>query len=189
MTTNSETTEQYLNFCMDQIFDICPSFCVTWLRTWKGLKFRRSRPQSHTGLIFYINFFIICFCFCLCRTKLTLQSVFDHMLLKPSLIWSVCGINSSSEECQSWISMINYVAASFSAPPLPGAVGSQKKFQRPLMPCSYTKLSLVSWDFCRLTVEKLMPWKCSIYHRNDHWHYHWCRTVCVAVDCRKSLSS
>ena len=35
MTTDSETTEQS-NFCTEQIFDICPSFCVTWLRTWKG---------------------------------------------------------------------------------------------------------------------------------------------------------
>jgi len=58
----------------------------------------------------------------------------------------VCG-NSSAEECQSWINTLNYVAASLSAPPLPGAVGSQRKFQRPLMPCSYTKLSLVSGIF------------------------------------------
>jgi len=31
VTTDSETMEQYLNFefCTDQIFDICPSFCVT----------------------------------------------------------------------------------------------------------------------------------------------------------------
>ena len=28
MTTDSETTEQYRNFCTEQIFDICPSFCV-----------------------------------------------------------------------------------------------------------------------------------------------------------------
>ena len=39
--------------------------------------------------------------------------------------------------------MINYVAACMSAPPLPEAVGSQKKFQRPLMPASYTKLNMV----------------------------------------------
>ena len=52
-------------------------------------------------------------------------------------------VNSSNEECQSWINVINYVAASLSAPPLPGAVGSQKKFQRPLMPSAYTKLGLV----------------------------------------------
>jgi len=36
-------------FCTEQIFDICPSFCVTWLRTWKGLRFRRSRPSVLYG--------------------------------------------------------------------------------------------------------------------------------------------
>lgn len=35
------------------------------------------------------------------------------------------------------------MCASFSAPPLEAAVGSQKKFQRPLLPCSHTKLNLV----------------------------------------------
>ncbi|XP_076054263.1 uncharacterized protein LOC143032905 isoform X2 [Oratosquilla oratoria] len=49
---------------------------------------------------------------------------------------------SDSKELQAWIDTINYVAASLSAPPLPGAVGSQKKFQRPLLPCSITKLNL-----------------------------------------------
>ncbi|RZF35346.1 hypothetical protein LSTR_LSTR013403 [Laodelphax striatellus] len=49
---------------------------------------------------------------------------------------------SDSKELQSWIDTINFVCASFSAPPLPGAVGSQKKFQRPLLPSSYTKLNL-----------------------------------------------
>lgn len=49
---------------------------------------------------------------------------------------------SDSKELQSWIDTINFVCASFSAQPLPGAVGSQKKFQRPLLPCSHTKLNL-----------------------------------------------
>ncbi|XP_060525644.1 PH and SEC7 domain-containing protein isoform X2 [Cylas formicarius] len=49
---------------------------------------------------------------------------------------------SDSKELQSWIDTINFVAASFSAPPLEAAVGSQKKFQRPLLPCSHTKLDL-----------------------------------------------
>ncbi|XP_056634104.1 PH and SEC7 domain-containing protein isoform X10 [Diorhabda sublineata] len=49
---------------------------------------------------------------------------------------------SDSKELQSWIDTINFVSASFSAPPLEAAVGSQKKFQRPLLPCSHTKLSL-----------------------------------------------
>nr|XP_022909229.1 exchange factor for Arf-6 isoform X2 [Onthophagus taurus] len=49
---------------------------------------------------------------------------------------------SDTKELQSWIDTINFVCASFSAPPLEAAVGSQKKFQRPLLPCSHTKLNL-----------------------------------------------
>ncbi|XP_063907205.1 PH and SEC7 domain-containing protein-like isoform X5 [Zophobas morio] len=47
-----------------------------------------------------------------------------------------------SKELQSWIDTINFVCASFSAAPLEAAVGSQKKFQRPLLPCSHTKLNM-----------------------------------------------
>lgn len=50
---------------------------------------------------------------------------------------------SDSKELQSWIDTINFVCASFSAPPLEGGVGSQKRFQRPLLPSSHTKLLLV----------------------------------------------
>lgn len=49
---------------------------------------------------------------------------------------------SDSKELQSWIDVINFVCASFSAPPLEGGVGSQKRFQRPLLPCSQTRLLL-----------------------------------------------
>ncbi|XP_044756583.1 PH and SEC7 domain-containing protein isoform X1 [Coccinella septempunctata] len=49
---------------------------------------------------------------------------------------------SDSKELQSWIDTINFVCASFSAPPLEAAVGSQKKFQRPLLPSSLTKYNL-----------------------------------------------
>ncbi|XP_074094619.1 exchange factor for Arf 6 isoform X3 [Cotesia typhae] len=48
---------------------------------------------------------------------------------------------SDSKELQSWIDTINFVCASFSCQPLAGAVGSQRKFQRPLLPCSHTKLT------------------------------------------------
>ncbi|XP_048514611.1 PH and SEC7 domain-containing protein isoform X2 [Athalia rosae] len=48
---------------------------------------------------------------------------------------------SDSKELQSWIDTINFACASFSCQPLPGAVGSQRKFQRPLLPCSHTKLA------------------------------------------------
>uniref|UniRef100_A0AAR2LAC7 Pleckstrin and Sec7 domain containing a n=1 Tax=Pygocentrus nattereri TaxID=42514 RepID=A0AAR2LAC7_PYGNA len=45
------------------------------------------------------------------------------------------------QQMQSWITRINTVAAMFSAPPLPAAIGSQKKFSRPLLPGSTSKLS------------------------------------------------
>ncbi|XP_068089776.1 PH and SEC7 domain-containing protein 3 isoform X3 [Hyperolius riggenbachi] len=47
----------------------------------------------------------------------------------------------SIEEMESWINKINCVAAVFSAPPFPAAIGSQKKFSRPLLPATTTKLS------------------------------------------------
>ncbi|XP_063776063.1 PH and SEC7 domain-containing protein 3 isoform X2 [Pseudophryne corroboree] len=47
----------------------------------------------------------------------------------------------STEEMDSWINKINCVAAVFSAPPFPAAIGSQKKFSRPLLPATTTKLS------------------------------------------------
>uniref|UniRef100_A0A182P6T8 PH and SEC7 domain-containing protein 4 n=1 Tax=Anopheles epiroticus TaxID=199890 RepID=A0A182P6T8_9DIPT len=50
---------------------------------------------------------------------------------------------SDSKELQSWIDTINFVCASFSAPPLEGGVGSQKRFQRPLLPCTHSRLLLL----------------------------------------------
>ncbi|KAM5194785.1 PH and SEC7 domain-containing protein 3 isoform 1-T1 [Mantella aurantiaca] len=47
----------------------------------------------------------------------------------------------STDEMESWINKINCVAAVFSAPPFPAAIGSQKKFSRPLLPATTTKLS------------------------------------------------
>ncbi|XP_077207237.1 PH and SEC7 domain-containing protein 1 isoform X2 [Paroedura picta] len=44
------------------------------------------------------------------------------------------------EQMHSWITRINVVAAMFSAPPFPAAIGSQKKFSRPLLPSSTTRL-------------------------------------------------
>ncbi|XP_072312935.1 PH and SEC7 domain-containing protein 1-like isoform X3 [Eucyclogobius newberryi] len=40
----------------------------------------------------------------------------------------------NAEQMQSWITRINTVAAMFSSPPFPAAIGSQKKFSRPLLP-------------------------------------------------------
>lgn len=54
---------------------------------------------------------------------------------------------SDSKELQSWIDTINFVCGAFSAPALPGGCGSSKRFQRPLLPCTHTKLSIVSFSF------------------------------------------
>ncbi|KAM8972375.1 PH and SEC7 domain-containing protein 1-like [Pelodytes ibericus] len=48
----------------------------------------------------------------------------------------------TSEEMNSWIARINLVAAMFSSPPFPAAIGSQKKFVRPILPSSPCKLCL-----------------------------------------------
>ncbi|XP_056625105.1 PH and SEC7 domain-containing protein 2 isoform X1 [Triplophysa dalaica] len=47
----------------------------------------------------------------------------------------------SEEEMMSWIFRINLVAALFSAPAFPAAIGSMKKFCRPLLPSSTTRLT------------------------------------------------
>uniref|UniRef100_A0A8C2YXC3 Pleckstrin and Sec7 domain containing n=1 Tax=Cyclopterus lumpus TaxID=8103 RepID=A0A8C2YXC3_CYCLU len=47
----------------------------------------------------------------------------------------------NAEQMQSWITRINTVAAMFSAPPFPAAIGSQKKFSRPLLPGTVSKLT------------------------------------------------
>uniref|UniRef100_H3B9S1 Pleckstrin and Sec7 domain containing n=1 Tax=Latimeria chalumnae TaxID=7897 RepID=H3B9S1_LATCH len=47
----------------------------------------------------------------------------------------------NAEQMHSWITRINAVAAIFSAPQFPAAIGSQKKFSRPLLPTTHTRLS------------------------------------------------
>ncbi|XP_051514313.1 PH and SEC7 domain-containing protein 2-like [Myxocyprinus asiaticus] len=49
----------------------------------------------------------------------------------------------SEEEMMSWIFRINLVAALFSAPAFPAAIGSMKKFCRPLLPSSTTRLNQI----------------------------------------------
>lgn len=46
----------------------------------------------------------------------------------------------------SWIARINLAAATHSAPPFPAAVGSQRKFVRPILPVGPTQGSLVRPD-------------------------------------------
>ncbi|XP_074647866.1 uncharacterized protein LOC141903581 isoform X2 [Tubulanus polymorphus] len=67
----------------------------------------------------------------------------QHVFSLKTADWSEYLFQTSdSKELQRWIDTINFVAAALSAPPLPGGCGSQRKFQRPLLPSSYTKLSL-----------------------------------------------
>lgn len=49
---------------------------------------------------------------------------------------------SDEKELLTWIDAINYVVASFSAPPLPAACSSGGRFQRPLMPSSKSSLGM-----------------------------------------------
>lgn len=49
---------------------------------------------------------------------------------------------SDEKELLTWIDAINYVVASFSAPPLPAPCSSAGRFQRPLMPSSKSSLGL-----------------------------------------------
>ncbi|XP_061561796.1 PH and SEC7 domain-containing protein 1-like [Phycodurus eques] len=47
----------------------------------------------------------------------------------------------NADQMHSWITRINTLAATYSAPPFPPAIGSQKKFSRPLLPGNVSKLS------------------------------------------------
>lgn len=64
---------------------------------------------------------------------------------------------------QGWINKINCVAAVFSAPPFPAAIGSQKKFSRPLLPATTTKLSQASHSDSALTLEISVFEYCSTF--------------------------
>ncbi|XP_070185217.1 PH and SEC7 domain-containing protein 1-like isoform X2 [Littorina saxatilis] len=67
----------------------------------------------------------------------------QHVLRLQTSDWSEFLFQTGgTTELQEWIDMINLVAASLSSPPLPSGVGSQSRFQRPLMPSSCTKLNI-----------------------------------------------
>ncbi|KAF5909435.1 PH and SEC7 domain-containing protein 3-like isoform X1, partial [Clarias magur] len=48
----------------------------------------------------------------------------------------------STEQMNSWIGRINLVSALYSSPPFPAAVGSQRKFCRPILPATQSALTL-----------------------------------------------
>ncbi|XP_049340013.1 PH and SEC7 domain-containing protein 2 isoform X2 [Astyanax mexicanus] len=63
-----------------------------------------------------------------------LLKVLYNSIKNEKLEWAI------EEEMMSWIFRINLVAALFSAPAFPAAIGSMKKFCRPLLPSSTTRL-------------------------------------------------
>jgi len=64
--------------------------------------------------------------------------------MKESIIYFINNLIKlrNSNELFEWVSNINLVSAMFSSPPLPGGIGSNKTFQRPLLPVSKTRYTL-----------------------------------------------
>ncbi|KAF3849065.1 hypothetical protein F7725_015562 [Dissostichus mawsoni] len=66
-----------------------------------------------------------------------------HVFRLQTADWRVFLFQASSKlEMYSWIGRINLVSALHSSPPFPAAVGSQRKFFRPVLPCSQSALTL-----------------------------------------------
>jgi len=76
-----------------------------------------------------------------CLLLLTVEFVFEENIH--------LSLTRSEEEMMSWIFRINLVAALFSAPAFPAAIGSMKKFCRPILPSSSTRLKQVKMSFRR----------------------------------------
>ncbi|KAM4555469.1 PH and SEC7 domain-containing protein 2 isoform 1-T1 [Odontesthes bonariensis] len=74
-------------------------------------------------------------------TRATDYSKRANVLKLKTSDWRVFLLQAASEEeMMSWIFRINLVAALFSAPAFPAAIGSMKKFCRPILPSSSTRL-------------------------------------------------
>ncbi|XP_031133705.1 PH and SEC7 domain-containing protein 4 [Sander lucioperca] len=66
-----------------------------------------------------------------------------HVFRLQTADWRVFLFQASSKvEMYSWISRINLVSALHSSPPFPAAVGSQRRFFRPILPCSQSAQTL-----------------------------------------------
>ncbi|KAL8608977.1 hypothetical protein ACOMHN_062860 [Nucella lapillus] len=77
-------------------------------------------------------------------TKATDYTKKQHVFRLQTADWSEYLFQTGGmTELQEWIDTINLVAATLSSPPLPSGVGSQARFQRPLMPSACTKLNIL----------------------------------------------
>ncbi|KAG9467816.1 hypothetical protein GDO78_014244, partial [Eleutherodactylus coqui] len=66
-----------------------------------------------------------------------------HVFRLQTADWRVFLFQTQTpEEMNSWITRINVVSAMFSSPPFPAAVGSQRRFYRPILPSTSCKLDL-----------------------------------------------
>ncbi|XP_069800019.1 PH and SEC7 domain-containing protein 1-like [Dendropsophus ebraccatus] len=66
-----------------------------------------------------------------------------HVFRLQTADWRVFLFQAQTpEEMNSWITRINLVAAMFSSPPFPAAVGSQRRFYRPILPSAPSKQDL-----------------------------------------------
>lgn len=75
-------------------------------------------------------------------TRATDYSKKANVLKLKTSDWRVFLLQApSEEEMMSWIFRLNLVAALFSAPAFPAAIGSMKKFCRPILPSSSTRLN------------------------------------------------
>uniref|UniRef100_A0A669AYG7 Pleckstrin and Sec7 domain containing 2 n=1 Tax=Oreochromis niloticus TaxID=8128 RepID=A0A669AYG7_ORENI len=74
-------------------------------------------------------------------TRATDYSKRANVLKLKTSDWRVFLLQAPEEEMMSWIFRINLVAALFSAPAFPAAIGSMKKFCRPILPSSSTRLN------------------------------------------------
>ncbi|KAJ8414091.1 hypothetical protein AAFF_G00066890 [Aldrovandia affinis] len=66
-----------------------------------------------------------------------------HVFRLQTADWRVFLFQASTvEQMSSWIYRINLVSALYSSPPFPAAVGSQKRFSRPILPAVQSALTL-----------------------------------------------
>ncbi|XP_038137968.1 PH and SEC7 domain-containing protein 4 isoform X1 [Cyprinodon tularosa] len=90
-----------------------------------------------------------------------------HVFRLQTADWRVLLFQASSKvEMNSWISRINLVSALHSSPPFPAAVGSQRRFFRPLLPASKSVNSLDRQLQCHSG--KLDSFKADLLHQQEN---------------------
>ncbi|XP_007569104.1 PH and SEC7 domain-containing protein 2 [Poecilia formosa] len=90
-----------------------------------------------------------------------------HVFRLQTADWRVFLFQASSKaEMNSWICRINLVSALHSSPPFPAAVGSQRRFFRPILPASKSAHSLERQLQCH--AGKLDSFKADLLHQQEN---------------------